>query len=1038
MQMLPGNINRPKYGHMNNGQRSYFRRETSPMSAYNVSHFSRPYYRSFSTRSHIGSHQSVYNRGNRSPASVRSLDSTATVTASDIVVALKNEHFSKYDQKLLKAACYKFLKNKSRKRLEYMRNRRILINKIRRRCSTEDLGEMASESSSSSENSVSPKIFKPKETNGKIIKNNVNQPCMANNSVNILDINQKQNENVEETIVAPIASNSCTYNSKENSFLLKDRFKKGFLLPSQRFSNSNNGHSTEINLSCNSNKNQVPDLIRQCSREQNENNSDEEIFSVPTNDKGPEKSQTTTRKRTIDCNEKEDNPKAPKQMKRDTPKKAESLNCVNNDFNFARPQMPITKFGKHKKKKAQPEILISKSSQPLSVINETVINNLSPIRKEPIEESTKQNINNTDIRSSINNESANTTNDVSKRPSFIKRKLFTQKLDIIEAKIDTPQSSPSVDKYVGNKEKTKPRKLASSQSCMSRDVAEDNNNLLNLLHKIVPAEQMSLINSTTNKPDSGNRKSDGDCAKWDIDSVLSTCNADDGSETYTDEEILANGKNDNRKSNDIAQQNGTSEEIEEIPQKNKANEKTVKSGIKDGNKNSTKTNQKTFWDTDIESDWESNVYLPYKLNNCQRSNAPDNQQVDKVNENNKSVAVNSLPKKINLNCLNVDAIKKTANNCQQSIWDTDFESDLESYGILPKKAGNCKTNNTTNNKNINQENGESNKNLPANSRAKKINLKSANIDVNKTVTNNYQKSIWDTDFESDLEGCGILPQAKKASKINPITANRKINIEEKCENKNSTVNSKTKNVTNPKSQKVDANKKTAKNQPKSIWDTDFESDMDLSNKSGICKVNETINKNGSNKENIQKNGGVAMQSDAKRIMIIKCQRINTNMLSNTGQKLISQYLETDSKNNKATPKKRLKKDDNVKENSPVTKTKAKGIKRTPTKYVQDKNVSKKKAMDIQKKNISPEPDNNISNVSGRWLRANRRANNSMNDLKAKDSLKTTLISHRMTRQKTKILNNSDITSTTIQPNVSTELNISVRSLRPRKKRVPKW
>lgn len=74
MQMLPGNVNRPKYGHGNNGQRSlYYRRETSPMSAYNVSHFSRPYNRSLSTRSHIGSHQSVYNRGNRSPASVRSL-----------------------------------------------------------------------------------------------------------------------------------------------------------------------------------------------------------------------------------------------------------------------------------------------------------------------------------------------------------------------------------------------------------------------------------------------------------------------------------------------------------------------------------------------------------------------------------------------------------------------------------------------------------------------------------------------------------------------------------------------------------------------------------------------------------------------------------------------------------------------------------------------------------------------------------------------------------------------------------------------------
>ncbi|XP_014365737.2 uncharacterized protein LOC106716684 [Papilio machaon] len=168
-------------------------------------------------------------------------------------------------------------------------------------------------------------------------------------------------------------------------------------------------------------------------------------------------------------------------------------------------------------------------------------------------------------------------------------------------------------------------------------------------------------------------------------------------------------------------------------------------------------------------------------------------------------------------------------------------------------------------------------------------------------------------------------------------------------------------------------------------------------------------------------------------MIVKCQKINTNTITNTGQMLISQYLEADSKNNKATSNKRLKKDDNVKVNSPVTKTKQTGIKRTPTKYVQDKNISKKKAVDIQKKNTSPEADNNVSNVSGRWLRANRRACNSM-----KDSLKTTLISHRMTRQMTEMLNDPDWNSKTIQPNVSTEFNISVRSLRPRKKRVPKW
>lgn len=64
-----------------------------------------------------------------------------------------------------------------------------------------------------------------------------------------------------------------------------------------------------------------------------------------------------------------------------------------------------------------------------------------------------------------------------------------------------------------------------------------------------------------------------------------------------------------------------------------------------------------------------------------------------------------------------------------------------------------------------------------------------------------------------------------------------VNKEEKFENNNGIVNSKTKHV-NKTSQKVDAIIKPANN-PKSIWDTDFESELDLSNKSGICKTNST-------------------------------------------------------------------------------------------------------------------------------------------------------------------------------------------------------
>ena len=226
---------------------------------------------------------------------------------------------------------------------------------------------------------------------------------------------------------------------------------------------------------------------------------------------------------------------------RKSPSKLKNINPPKNrvelsdGFQFAKPSLPARKS----KPKVQ-EQLIAKSALPLTEFLEAVPNKIKDTVQVPQPSNLQEK--STENASQLDQSETTQISDVSSRPSFIKRKLFTQKLDVAEkANLSTDAiNSPHSSVYTLQKEKNKARKLVTNQSCLNRDV-EDNSNLLDLIHKIVPRDRMNVTNQTTinltNCEGNVNNKKDKD-SKWDVTSVISMCNEDDVSDTYTDEEIF--------------------------------------------------------------------------------------------------------------------------------------------------------------------------------------------------------------------------------------------------------------------------------------------------------------------------------------------------------------------------------------------------------------------------------------------------------------------------------------------------------------------
>ncbi|XP_073953488.1 uncharacterized protein isoform X2 [Choristoneura fumiferana] len=438
--------------------------------------------------------------------------------------------------------------------------------------------------------------------------------------------------------------NTSDYSTKslQNSTvkLQKDRFKSGNQFSSQRFNNSlmpieelkrnENVKSTTKNSKNNKKNKQRSDMDANSSE-------DDTIFldttTTVSKTQTKQKSNNTRQKRNVDCLD--DVPMSAKKKCKTTPinnnkagQKTKNING-NNDFVFAKPQFPI--------RKKPIEKLISKSAEPYSNIAVNVQEDNTRVQAIDAPSQEKE------AEYKPVETTQHTNSDVSMRPSFIKRKLFTQTLDITERKSNSCESlstdSPQNNIYSALlREKHKTRKLTTSQSLLSRDVSQDDNNLLDLIHKIVPPSQVNttnIVKPSHTRVNENKTASDGD-DKWDITSILSTCNNDSVSDTYTDDEIfkIANGVKTNntnkckekgkqsKQNKQVDANSGKKTTIDKREVNNDAMAKCnvivhklslvkipstqLKSPVADHAKKITLSNSRidAFWNTDAESDYE--------------------------------------------------------------------------------------------------------------------------------------------------------------------------------------------------------------------------------------------------------------------------------------------------------------------------------------------------------------------------------------------------------------------------------------------------
>ncbi|XP_068620360.1 putative mediator of RNA polymerase II transcription subunit 26 [Battus philenor] len=618
------------YGNMRNDQDGlYYRRERSPASLHSMQDFRpRSFYNYHPRHGQASYSHSNYNGRCGSPMSIRSIDSTASMSAMDIIFAFKNRKFNEHERTLIKQAYNKHLKNYHRRKVEKRRKQNRFFKN--RRKSGDDSGEMGSDSSICSNDGKSTRTtvykddisaYKPTKTNLTNLQTiNNERPLYKDCTENI-----KQNYFKNMLTINPAPQ---IHKSTEKVCLMKDRFQKGFVFPSQRFHSSIASCSSEVSKS-NINKDYRPhiqnEIYERQSNQDSESDQEEIISQISTVERNFNNDISNKRQKTLDNLHK--NPVKKCKLSKHEIQGLDNCNVTDknyqNSFIFAKPQIPVKKSTTVNNKNLNPEILISKSPQlPVDVISMKYNKPQSTEQAEDVNNLEKENNNNMDSKESQ-------PNDVSMRPSFIKRKLFTQRLDIAENKT-TRDTSLNVSPQIKGKlkdtgEKNKTRKLTSSQSCLSRDVIEDNN-IRDLIHKIVPADRLNQTNST-NQTGTFNKNCQLDSnEKWDVNSVISFCNTNDGSDTYTDEEILESMKKNITKKPICKPQVQSKLKYNcsivldklQVPTSTKTTNVPKKQNTLTGNKGKKIEKKpsppgKSFWDIESESDFE-NHELPRNLN----------------------------------------------------------------------------------------------------------------------------------------------------------------------------------------------------------------------------------------------------------------------------------------------------------------------------------------------------------------------------------------------------------------------------------------
>ncbi|XP_023939279.2 ankyrin repeat domain-containing protein 12 [Bicyclus anynana] len=692
-------------------QRSmYTMRETSPVSLQSFPS-SRMHLQQSYTRGTMSSRGSVYNARCRSPMSVRSIDTNASVSASDIAMAFKTMKFNKYDLRIIQEAYNAHMKNRMRRRIGKKRNLKSFIKQCRRK-SGGDSGDEGSNSSISSDDcrstrsafhteSISrvrsrpPKMDLRKFTT-QIKENDIYKDCTENfkkNSFrNLLSGNNRtvnhtfmpyhDQLNVQKNHTFTNIPETCRDQSSKQippSVTLKDRLAKdnSTLLPFQRFNKSGLNQMHEMSYKEKSSIQQKESASNR-RYEDTDNRSDDDIF--PQSTSRLQLQSTLQKKRVLE----NDNTPEKKRKKLSTspdnqnklPVNKQKSVTNNNDFNFKKPQLPVRKIGPGMKSK-EPEILISKSSQPL-------FGNLDPIpiqlkekpqivinkgdKQDSIQSSKSVTQNHIDSMNSNADTTQNST-DVSMKPSFIKRKLFTQKLDIAENKNVSSDNlnSPQTKVLRTCREKNKVRKLT-SQSCLSNDILGDSSHL-DLIHKIVPPDQIKNQNlnvtKATNKKETSKNCLDKK-GKWDVTLAVSASKLDNNSDTYTDEEIFNLPQEKKKKSPTNKNTDKRPKTVSSLEKKSKVVSKctVVVQKLPESFKDITELREecpkkrtnlscaKSFWDTDYETDMDDAITLSsrtFKTNQITKPQITEKNNNTNVFKSSGTILSTTSPHKLNMN-----------------------------------------------------------------------------------------------------------------------------------------------------------------------------------------------------------------------------------------------------------------------------------------------------------------------------------------------------------------------------------------------------
>lgn len=355
-----------------------------------------------------------------------------------------------------------------------------------------------------------------------------------------------RNMNTYKHFQEPTNNRVFVFGNKLNFQTQRERFQNGFSLPSQRF-----------------NKSIASSTIQETQRHHvEETDSDDNIFSVNNNHDKANRKRCINEENTVLPDNKRPRVISPCKNSTEARRAKEIDNAKalteSNNFVFAKPSLPIRKTVKEKPLSQTapliPDIVVSEETETQTINKENTTKD-----KEEIPHNITQ------------------STDLSMRTAT-RRKLYTQKVDIAENKNvsseNLAQNSPQGSIYSAKQnEKHKARKLVTNQSCLSREIEDDNNSILALIQKIVPPNSLNVttqfnkteVQSTKNKSNNSNDK-------WDVSSIISMKdNDDDCSDTFTDEDIL-NG--------DI---NNT---VKEVPSENK-----TKSSAQNNNKKTMNLNK---------------------------------------------------------------------------------------------------------------------------------------------------------------------------------------------------------------------------------------------------------------------------------------------------------------------------------------------------------------------------------------------------------------------------------------------------------------